>query len=206
MSSAERPHSTQVPDLRYKCAVKLCLLGWTFAFLLLLGGIGYWRWYEWRDHSQDAVIVTAARRYGVEPALIKAVIWRESRFNPQARGRAGEIGLMQIREAAANEWAGAEHISSFNCEHLVSPITNTLAGAWYLQKLLKRYEHTDNPLSYALADYNAGRNKVLRWNKASAATNSTMFVQQIDFGGTRKYVRSVVHRFEQYRPTFKLAE
>jgi len=41
----------------------------------------------------------------VEPALIKAVAWRESKFDTHARGRAGEIGLMQLREEAAQEWA-----------------------------------------------------------------------------------------------------
>jgi len=50
--------------------------------------------------SQDA-IRDAAHRYGVEPGTDKAVVWRESRFNPNARGRAQEIGLMQIQEVAA---------------------------------------------------------------------------------------------------------
>ena len=176
------------------------------AFLLMVGGVAYWRWYEWRDHSQDAVILAAARRYGVEAALVKAMVWRESRFNPQARGRAGEIGLMQIREAAAKEWAGAEHIIPFSHEHLLSPSTNTLAGAWYLKKLLKRYEQTDNPLPYALADYNAGRSNVLRWNKEAATTNSVAFLEQIGFPGTRKYVQSILRRYEYYRPVFKQAE
>ncbi len=149
------------------------------------------------------MILAAARRYEVEPALIKAVVWRESRFDPHARGRAGEIGLMQIREAAAMDWAGAEHITPFGHEQLMSPLTNTLAGAWYLRKLLKRYAQTDNPMAYALADYNAGRNNVLRWNKDAAATNSVAFLEQIGFPGTRKYVKSVLGRYEYYRPDFK---
>ncbi|MBI3851422.1 MAG: lytic transglycosylase domain-containing protein [Verrucomicrobia bacterium] len=186
--------------------MKFRWLGLAFAFILVVGGIGYWRWYDWRDHSQDAVILAAARRYGVEPALVKAVVWRESRFNPKAHGKAGEFGLMQVRETAAKEWAQAERLNAFSTAHLLDPGTNTLAGAWYLRKLLKRYERTDNPLHYALADYNAGRSNVLRWNKASAATNSAIFVEAIDFGGTRKYVRAVVRRAEQYRPLFKPKE
>ena len=186
--------------------MKLRRPGLTLGFLLVVGGIGYWRWYDWRDHSQDAVIQTAARRYRVEPALVKAVVWRESRFNPQAHGKAGEFGLMQVRETAANEWVQAEKITTFSRPHLLDPRTNTLAGAWYLKKLLKRYDRTDNPICYALADYNAGRSNVLRWSKASGATNSVSFVAQIDFGGTRKYVRSVVSRYERYRPIFKQSE
>lgn len=171
--------------------------------VLLLGGIGgYWWWYQWRDHSQDGPILAAARRYGVQPSLVKAIVWRESRFNPKRRGRAGEIGLMQIRESAAREWAAAERLKGFTTEHLLDPGTNTLAGTWYLQKLLKRYARTDNPLPYALADYNAGRGNVLKWERGSASSSSEDFVKQIGFPGTKNYVRAVTRRYEHYRPIF----
>ena len=176
---------------------------WLLLLLLLLAGVvGYWRWYEWRDHSQDVPILAAARRYGVEPALVKAVVWRESRFNPRERGRAGEYGLMQIRAAAASEWAGAERIRNFSPDTLLDPATNTLAGAWYLEKLLKRYAQTDDPTPFALADYNAGRANVLKWEHGNAATNSAVFLSQIGFPGTKSYVRAVMLRFDHYRPIF----
>ncbi len=177
-------------------------LFFAFLLLLLLGAGGCWWWYEWRDHSQDGPILAAARRYGLEPALVKAVVWRESRFNPRRRGAAGEVGLMQIREVTFGEWAGAEHIKvmPWNCQD--DPATNTLAGSWYLQKLLKRYVQTDNPLPYALADYNAGRSHVLKWQQGPAVTNSAAFIKQINFPGTRSYVRSVMRREEHYRPIF----
>ncbi len=69
------------------------------------GAAGYWWWQGRLERSQDGPIRAAAQRYGVEPALIKAVVWRESRFHPRARGRAEEIGLMQLQEEAAREWA-----------------------------------------------------------------------------------------------------
>ncbi|MSU42092.1 MAG: lytic transglycosylase domain-containing protein [Pedosphaera sp.] len=157
----------------------------------------------WRHHqlekSQDPAILAAAARYGVEPALIKAVIWRESRFNPSARGAAGEIGLMQIREDAAHEWADAEQLREFHHAHLGDATSNALAGTWYLRKLLLRYPYADNPLPYALADYNAGRSRVLRWANGTAATNSTAFLQQMDFPGTRHYIRSILERRDHYR-------
>jgi soluble lytic murein transglycosylase len=173
-----------------------------FLFLLLAGIGGWWWWYQWRDHSQDIPILAAARRYGVEPALVKAVVWRESRFSPHKRGRAGEYGLMQIRPAAAGEWSRAERVPDFTPETLLNPATNTLAGAWYLQKLLKRYSQTDNPLAFALADYNAGRARVLQWEHGPAVTNSAAFMNQITFPGTKSYIRSVIRRFEHYRPIF----
>jgi soluble lytic murein transglycosylase len=71
-----------------------------------------------------------------------------------------------------------------------------------LRKLLGRYKHTDNPMAYALADYNAGRSNVLRWNKGLAATNSQAFLKQIDFPSTKTYVRAVLTRYAHYRRSF----
>ena len=156
-------------------------------------------YYPWRENSQNGVILSAARHYRVDPALVKAVVWRESWFDPGARGRAGEIGLMQIMPGTAAEWAAAERVIGFTPEMLLDPATNTLAGTWYLHKLLGRYTHTDNPAAFALADYNAGRANVLKWIKGSAATNSAVFVEQIGFPGTRKYVRSILNRMPRYR-------
>ncbi len=166
---------------------------------LVLGGVAAALYYQWREQSQDVPILAAARRYGVDAALIKAVVWRESRFNPSIRGRAGEIGLMQITETAAREWADAERITNFHRDHLLDPATNTLAGTWYLRKLLRRYPQTDNPLPYALADYNAGRAHVLRWNQGAAQTNSAAFLQQMTFPGTRNYIAAISRRYEKYR-------
>jgi soluble lytic murein transglycosylase len=158
---------------------------------------------EWREQSQDAPIREAARRYGVEPALVKAVVWRESRFNPEARGTAQELGLMQIQEYAAGEWATAEHIPNFEHSTCLNPRTNLLAGTFYLGKLLRRYSKTDHPLPYALADYNAGRGNVLKWATGEATTNSAAFMTQIGFPGTSNYVQAVMERYEHYKQTFR---
>ena len=77
--------------------LKYALIAAVFA-AINVGGWCWWRAYQ-LDHSQDKVIIAAASIYDMDPALIKAVIWRESRFNPDARGAAGELGLMQIRDA-----------------------------------------------------------------------------------------------------------
>ncbi|HOX03134.1 MAG TPA: lytic transglycosylase domain-containing protein [Candidatus Paceibacterota bacterium] len=170
-------------------------------FLLLLLDAALIRWWYggWRERRVDPAIEAAARRYGMDPALIKAVVWKESRFDPRARGQAGEIGLMQIREPAAREWAQAENIRGFHMNLLVDPMINTRAGTWYLRKLMRRYTATDNPIAYALADYNAGRTHVLRWNGGAALTNSARFLEQMDFPGTRQYVLDVQARLEHYR-------
>ena len=178
---------------------------WPWLLLLIaLGGIILWfeRSRTYREDSQDDHIRAAARKYGVDPALVKAVVWRESRFNPKIRGDAGEIGLMQVGKLAAEEWADAEKRSFFRHQELFDAAKNTQAGTWYLGKMLRRYAHTDEPAVFALADYNAGRSNVLRWNKGAASTNSALFLKQMDFPGTREYIRSILKRKERYRGQF----
>lgn len=170
--------------------------------IVALGIVASWFYYERRDHSADAVVLAAAARYRFDPALIKAVMWRESWFNPQARGGHGELGLMQLTEIAAGEWADEERVKGFQPEHLLDPQTNAFAGTFYLAKLFKRYLHTDNPIPYALADYNAGRTHVLRWNKGAAATNSAAFLAQMDYPGTRQYIFAIMQRRLHYLPEF----
>lgn len=173
------------------------------AFVAIVAGIVVLGIRDRRENRFDKFIVPAAQKYGTSPALVKAIIWQESRFNPNARGGAGEIGLMQIRSAAAHEWAAAEKISSFAHQQIFDPAQNIAAGTWYIAKLSRRYPHTDNPLVYALADYNAGRGNVLRWNKGVAETNSAVFLEQMTYPGTRKYIENVLQRMKRYERDFE---
>jgi soluble lytic murein transglycosylase len=177
------------------------------SLLILAAGIALWRWSDRRrESSQDVPIYAAATRYGVDPALVKAVVWRESNFNPLARGRAGELGLMQLRDVAAQEWAESVRAYPLPESHLLDPRTNTLAGTWLLRKTLQRYRGTDNPIPYALAEYNAGRANVLKWAKGHAATNSTAFLVAIGFPATRDYINAILDRLAHYRRQWPAVE
>jgi soluble lytic murein transglycosylase len=171
-------------------------------FVMPLAALLFFFGWQWREHRlelrYDEEIQAASARYKIDPTLVKAVIWQESKFNAKAVGTSGEIGLMQIREVAAMEWADAEKMWNFDHKQLFDPASNIHAGAWYLSKLLKRYPQTDNPIPYALADYNAGRTHVLRWNKGAAATNSAVFLEQMDYPGTRKYAVNVMAKQKRY--------
>lgn len=174
-----------------------------FALIILGGLLTIWeRYRHWKESSQDKVILAAAARYQIHPALIKAVVWRESGFDPKARGTKGERGLMQLMPGTADEWARAERVPLHFDTEMFDPALNTRAGTWYLRKVSRRYAHTDNPLPYALADYNAGRANVLKWAKGPAATNSTAFIQAIGFPSTKEYVVEVMKRYRHYRVSF----
>lgn len=170
-----------------------------FLLLLLLGGGGWYWWQEGRrEHSVDVIIAAAAKHYGVEPDLVKAVIWKESRFNHKARGTSGEIGLMQIMPDAAYEWAEAEKIRGFKPEDLFDKRMNIWAGTWYLRKCLRRFANTDRPSVFALAAYNAGPTKASSWAAAEGKTNSIVFLEQMTYPGTKQYVYDIVKRRQRY--------
>ena len=174
-------------------------LRWLLLLAVLDAAVFYWWWSNQAERRYNGIIRDAAEEFGIEYALIKAVIWQESRFREDAIGDAGEIGLMQLMELAAFEWADDHGVHDFEHSHVYDPRTNILAGTYYLKTRLDRYGHTDNPLPYALADYNAGRARVVRWAKEVARTNRAAFLQNIDFPSTRRYIDQVTRRRNHYQ-------
>lgn len=161
---------------------------------------------EWlafgRYHHFDAEIEQASQRYGVPPDLIRAVIWRESRFHPRQVGEHGERGLMQITEPAASDWAKAEKIETFVPTDLFDPKVNIEAGTWYLKQALQYWADRDDPVPFALAEYNAGRSRVNRWVKGSRSAHpatASDLKKEMDFPATRRYLDTIIARYEFYQ-------
>jgi len=150
-----------------------------------------------RYHEHDRLIAKAAKKYGVDPLLVKAVVWRESRFSSNKVGAAGERGLMQVGEAAARDWASARKVEVFVYADLFDAKTNLEAGTWYLGRALERWKDKDDPLPFALAEYNAGRSRMEKW-AANSATAEEM-LRQAAATSTRQYVDDVIRRFRIYR-------
>jgi soluble lytic murein transglycosylase len=90
-------------------------------------------------------------------------------------------------------------VSGFEHEDCLDPLTNVLAGTWYLRTMVRHYAQADNPLAFGLAEYNAGRGNVLRWLGGGEPTNSALFMDQIGFPGTRAYVRAILERYQDCR-------
>ena len=155
-----------------------------------------------RYHRYDALIRQAGKKYGVDPMLIKAVIWRESTFRADKVGKDGERGLMQVMAPAAGDWARENKRPTFVPDDLFSPQVNIEAGAWYLKKGLLRYAAKDDPVTFALAEYNAGKSRVDKWvddtNQGSSATAGDLR-DSISFPGTRGYVDAILDRYHFYQ-------
>jgi len=155
-----------------------------------------------RYHRYDALIRQTGAKYGVDPMLIKAIVWRESGFRPGKVGRNGERGLMQVTGAAAKDWAARNRQRAFVPADLFSPKVNLEAGTWYFKQALARYADRDDPPTFALAEYNAGKSRVDKWLGASRTGSSTTagdLRDSIPFPGTRGYVDSILNRYHFYQ-------
>ncbi|MBD0329657.1 MAG: lytic transglycosylase domain-containing protein [Thermoleophilia bacterium] len=138
----------------------------------------------------EAIVRGHARSYRLEPALLAAVIYEESRFRADARSRSGAIGLMQLMPATAKGIALRTGGARFRVADLYDPEINVRYGAWYLRHLLDKY----GDLPTALAAYNAGQRRVDEWRRAGRG---------IRFGETRAYVRAVLATREVYARAYR---
>ena len=88
----------------------------------------------------DAIVRGHARNYRLDPALVAAVIYQESKFHVHARSSSGAIGLMQLLPATAKGIAIHTGGTRFQVSDLDDPEINVRYGAWYLRHLLDKYD------------------------------------------------------------------
>jgi soluble lytic murein transglycosylase len=175
------------------------------AFLALRSGDTVYTLHELispaRFQQHDALIRTVAAHHQIDPMLVKAIVWRESKFDPQKYGSAGERGLMQVTERAAGEWARENRVDNFRVEELFDPKVNLEAGTWYLARAMQHWKNQVDPVPFALAEYNAGASRAVRWagGDNDAVVSPDQFRNSIDFPGTRKYIDSIMARFDFYK-------
>lgn len=124
-----------------------------------------------------AEIHAAARLAALDPALVHALVYVESRYNPAARSPKGAIGLMQLMPGTASRYGVTLALHA--------PEANLRAGTRYLSELLTMF---DNRLDLALAAYNAGENAVRRHG-----------MRIPPYRETRDYVPAVLAAYEELK-------
>jgi soluble lytic murein transglycosylase len=139
----------------------------------------------------EQIVRAHARNYRLDPALLAAVIYQESKFQPDAKSSSGAIGLMQLRPDTAKGIAVRTGGNRFQTSDLYNPEINIRYGSWYLRHLLDKYG--DEKL--ALAAYNAGQRNVDTWRAEG---------KQIQFSETRAYVDRVEHLKHVYARAYGL--
>ena len=150
-------------------------------------------------HFEQIVRVHAAN-YDLDPALVAAVIYAESKFDPATRSSAGAVGLMQLLPETAQGIADRTGGAHYNEADLADPDINVRYGCWYLRHLRAKYRATGDATRLALASYNAGQANVDRWIKATPKGQPVA----IPFPETRAYVDRVLHLRDLYRRAYNL--
>jgi soluble lytic murein transglycosylase len=148
--------------------------------------------------SHASIIREQAAAKRVDPALIAAVIYAESKFDPRPSS-AGAQGLMQILPATAYYLAHLSGGSSFTASDLATPQVNVAYGTYYLRYLLDHYKGNE---MLAVAAYNGGLANVDRWAARANAAGGPLTVAGIPFPETREYVQRVLGAQRAYRATY----
>jgi peptidoglycan lytic transglycosylase len=139
--------------------------------------------------SYEQIVRGHAKNYDLEPALLAAVIYQESKFDAEAKSDAGAIGLMQLQPETAKGIALRTGGSRFRVEDLTNPEINVRYGSWYLRHLLDKYGDEE----LALAAFNAGQGNVDSWRREGKG---------IAFAETRHYVDRVQELKAIYRDAY----
>jgi soluble lytic murein transglycosylase len=154
------------------------------------------RAYEW-------LAVPAAKRYGLDPNLLLAVMRVESAYQKHIVSYAGAVGLMQIMPRTGQLIAHSLGHDDFTPADLLDPRLNLEFAAWYLSSLIHRF---DGRLPLAIAAYNGGPHNVRRWMQQSAdGTPLDALLERIPFTQTHRYVRKVLVHYEAYRKQRELS-
>ena len=143
------------------------------------------------------VVERAARKHGLDPNLLFAVMRVESIYNRRIISNAGAVGLMQIMPHTGQRIARLLGVDSFEVSDLLDPALNVEFSAWYLASLLKRF---DGRLPLAIASYNGGPHNVRQWMYTSQPDMPLdAFLERIPFSQTHRYVRRVLTYYAAYR-------
>jgi soluble lytic murein transglycosylase len=127
----------------------------------------------------EHIVSAHAQNYDLDPTLLAAVIYAESRFDPDVESTAGAVGLMQLLPDTAKGIALRTGGTKFVVSDLRDPEINVRYGSWYLDHLRARY---DGDVRLALAAYHAGQGNVDDWLAAGSG---------IAFPETQEYVDEV---------------
>ena len=137
--------------------------------------------------------------YGIDPALVHAIVMQESRFNPAARSSVGARGLMQIMPATATYIAKQSGLRPVSLSALSTPEVNLDLGQRYIDYLLK-HGAVDGDLMSLLIAYNGGPGNLRRWRRGLAGVDDPLlFIESLPSAQTRDYVRRVMGNYWAYR-------
>ena len=177
--------------MRVLSASTLLIVAVAASFVFLRNGEPAWFQRVRYPLEYEQIVRGHARNYQLDPALLAAVIYQESKFRANAKSEAGAIGLMQLQPETAKGIAIRTGGSRFQTSDLYNPEINVRYGSWYLRHLLDKY---DDEKTAAVA-YTSGQRIADDWRAAG---------EGIQFSETRAYVDRVEDLKDVYRDAYGL--
>jgi soluble lytic murein transglycosylase len=167
---------------------------------LFAGGSGP-SWYTQTVYPLEhaGAIRAGAARYDLDPALVAAVVYAESKFDENAVSSQGAVGLMQILPETADQIADESGGLTFTTEDLEDPRINVRYGSYYLRQALDEF---DGAQVAAIASYNAGMGAVSEWAAQAATDGRRLRIRDIPYPETRAYVEKVLEARRVYREEY----
>ena len=142
----------------------------------------------------DAIKKNAAI-HDLDPYVVAALIAQESTFDATAHSSANAYGLMQILPSTGRRLASSLGVRRFSTSMLLNGETNIRLGTLYFKRLVQQF----GGAYYALASYNAGENRVVRWKAERPGMDEDEFIDDIPFPETQNYVKRILGTAEDYR-------
>jgi soluble lytic murein transglycosylase len=143
-----------------------------------------------------------SREEHLDPALVAALIWQESTFDPSAVSVVGARGLMQLVPRTGRALARRLGIT-YRENVLHDPEIGLELGTYYFRQVLNSF---GGRLERALAAYNAGPGRVSSWSSARPGAPAEQFIESIPFPETRSYVTNILSNREHYRRLYNLSD
>ncbi len=144
-------------------------------------------------------VLNEAKKRGLDPRLVLAIMKQESRFKPNAKSPSAARGLLQLTFDAAQKYAKRAGVKNLTEDSLYVPGTSIALGCEYLGQLSRMFAGLSEAIA---ASYNGGEDNVARWLARSNQNDEGVFAAEVGFGETKDYVFKVMAFFRAYRQLY----
>jgi len=144
-------------------------------------------------------VVSEAKKRGLDPRLVLAIMKQESQFKPTAKSPAAARGLLQLTIDAAQKYAAPAGLKNVSDQSLFQPATNIAIGSEYISQLSRLFAGLSEAIA---ASYNGGEDNVARWLGRTNQRDAGVFTAEVGFTESKNYVFKVMSFYRAYRQLY----
>ena len=144
-------------------------------------------------------VVREAKKRGLDPRLVLAIMKQESAFKPNAKSPSAARGLLQLTIDAAQKYAKRAGLNQVTDDSLYQPAINIAIGCEYLSELSRMFAGLPEAIA---ASYNGGEDNVARWLGRSNQNDEGVFAAEVGFTESKNYVFKVMSYYRAYQQLY----